>query len=118
MTISTSDVARVCHEANRAYCKTLGDDSQLAWKDAPEWQRESAIIGVAFLAGNPDAGPEALHENWCVGKRAEGWRHGDKKDPDAKVHPCLVPWDELPPEQRRKDVLFQAICRVLTEILR
>jgi hypothetical protein len=35
-------VARVCHEANRAYCQTLGDNSQPAWDDAPEWQKDSA----------------------------------------------------------------------------
>lgn len=31
-------IARMAHEANRAYCQALGDDSQPAWEDAPEWQ--------------------------------------------------------------------------------
>src|SRR5438105_262770 len=33
--------ARAAHEVNRAYCLALGDASQVAWEDAPEWQRSS-----------------------------------------------------------------------------
>ena len=39
-------VARICHEANRAYCQTIGDFSQRPWAEADEWQRKSAIEGV------------------------------------------------------------------------
>jgi hypothetical protein len=35
------------------------------------------------------------------------------KNPDAKEHPCFVPYDELPAEQRTKDYLFQAVVRAL-----
>ncbi len=44
-----------------------------------------------------------------------GWRYGLKKDPAAKTHPCLVPYWQLPAEQRRKDGLFAAIVAALTE---
>ena len=33
--MQTEQIARVCHEVNRAYCKALGDESQLPWVDAP-----------------------------------------------------------------------------------
>lgn len=32
-------VAHVAHEVNRAYCQSLGDNSQPTWEDAPHWQR-------------------------------------------------------------------------------
>lgn len=52
--------ARAAHEANRAYCLALGDTSQPAWDDAPEWQRTSAMKGVeGALAGNS---PRQSHE--------------------------------------------------------
>ena len=51
-----TQIAIICHEANRAYCKTLGDDSQLPWADAPQWQRDSIIAGVEYrLANRNDA---------------------------------------------------------------
>lgn len=107
------DIARVCHMVNRAYCKALGDGSQPTWEDAPEWQRDSARAGARLHLEHPEAGPEASHESWMAQKAAEGWVYGPVKDPEAKVHPCMVPFAELPREQQAKDFIFTAICREL-----
>lgn len=108
-------IAIVCHEANRAYCATIGDLSQPVWAEAPQWQRDSAINGVQFHIDNPDALPSASHENWLREKMEDGWVYGMKKDPDAKTHPCLVPYDALDEEQQIKDTLFIAIVRALSD---
>jgi hypothetical protein len=107
------DIARVCHEVNRAYCASQGDHSQPTWHEAPDWQRESAVAGVRFTLANPQAKPSDSHESWLAQKRDDGWKHGPAKDPERKEHPCLVPYDELPPEQKAKDYLFQAVVRSL-----
>lgn len=107
------NIAKVCHEANRAYCESIGDTSQVAWIDAPEWQRDSAIKGVQFCIDNPDAPPSANHESWLEVKRNDGWKYGPVKDIDKKEHPCFVPYEQLPPEQQKKDALFNAIVRAL-----
>lgn len=109
-----TQVARVCHEANRAYCILLGDFSQTRWEDAPDWQIASARAGVEFRALNPSAPPAAMHESWFAKKVADGWVYGEKKDEAAKTHPCMRPWTELPESQRRKDVLFSAVVDALT----
>jgi RyR domain len=106
-------IARVCHEANRAYCATIGDLSQPPWEEAPDWQRSSAVEGVRFCLANPDAPPSANHESWLEEKRRTGWTYGPGKDPEKKEHPCFVPYDELPIEQRRKDALFKAVVAAL-----
>lgn len=108
-------IASVCHEANRLYCECLGDFSQPGWSDAPNWQRDSVVAGVEFHRANPNAAPCASHEEWLRHKRAEGWVHGPTKDPGAKTHPCVVPYDMLPREQQIKDELFTAICGVLLQ---
>lgn len=112
--MNDTEIARVCHEINRAYCASQGDHTQPAWEDAPEWQRSSAIKGVAFTLDNPDAEPSDSHNSWLAEKEADGWKYGPVKDPDAKEHPCYVPYDQLPPEQKAKDYLFQAVVRALT----
>lgn len=109
----TLDIARVAHEASRAYCITLGDNSQLPWDEAPAWQRESVIAGVQFIADDPRRSPVDSHISWCDHKYATGWTYGPVKDEVAKTHPCLRPYHELPEEQRRKDALFVAIVRAL-----
>lgn len=108
------EIAKVCHEANRAYCQTIGDNSQLPWEECPDWQRQSAINGVEFHKNNPNSMPEDSHNNWMREKIADGWVYGEVKDPQAKTHPCIVEYDQLPIEQRRKDSLFIAIVRSLS----
>lgn len=110
---SVALAARVCHEVNRAYCGALGDNSQPSWDDAPEWQRESATQGVLGIVSGDVAQPSDAHESWLKHKDAEGWRYGDRKDADARTHPCMVPYAELPPEQQVKDALFFAAARAV-----
>lgn len=111
--MNTEDIARVCHEINRAYCAALGDNSQPPWEEAPEWQRSSAVNGAKHMLGNPGAKPSDSHESWLKEKAADGWKYGPVKDPEKKEHPCFVPYDELPVEQKVKDYLFQAVVRTL-----
>ena len=106
-------IAKVCHEANKAYCESIGDTSQKHWDDAPQWAKDSAIDGVKFHLLNPNALPSASHDNWAKMKVADGWVYGEKKDPEAKTHPCLVTFDKLPKEQQLKDHLFLTIVRTL-----
>lgn len=102
-------VAKFCHEINRAYCQALGDDSQLPWEEAPDWQRASAMKGVQFCLENPDAPASANHEAWLEVKKADGWSFGKVKDEAKKEHPCFVPYEQLPVEQKAKDYLFKAV---------
>lgn len=108
-------IAQVTHEANRAYCATLGDLSQAAWNEAPEWQRESARQGVRNILDGTVKSPMDSHVSWMDHKLAEGWQYGPTKDPERKQHPCLMPYTELPADQRRKDSLFFAVVRALVE---
>lgn len=109
MTKNVAAIAQVCHEANRAYCLTIGDTSQVPWDQAPQWQKDSAIKGVEFNLANPDAPASHSHDCWLEEKRANGWKYGPAKNPEKKEHPCFVPYEELPEEQKLKDHLFKAV---------
>lgn len=110
-------IARIAHETNRAYCQSIGDNSQPLWHNAPEWQKASALDGVKFhletLRAGKEPRPAASHENWLKQKEAEGWKFGPVKDPAKKEHPCFVPYDDLPIEQRQKDYLFAAVVKAV-----
>jgi len=107
-------IARVAHEVNRAYCAALGDNSQPSWEKAPAWQRESARMGVD-LHTMGDFGPEASHISWMNQKLNDGWVYGPVKDPEAKTHPCLVPFENLAPEQQAKDYLFRGVVHAMRD---
>lgn len=114
--MTPDEVAQVCHEANKAYCLVTGDRSQLAWEDAPDWQKNSVKRGVLALIVDPSLSPEELHAHWMRQKISEGWIYGLIKDVDKKMHPCIVDYRDLPEIQRLKDQLFQAIVRVLADL--
>lgn len=113
---TTAEIAQVCHEVNRAYCLATGDNSQPEWKDAPSWQKDSAIAGVIFHLNNPESKPSDSHEAWLEQKRQDGWQYGPVKDPEKKLHPCFIPYTGLPREQQAKDYLFLAIVRTMEKL--
>lgn len=104
--LTVTDVARICHETNRAYCFALGDFTQREWLYAPQWQKDSAIAGVIGIVSGRITKPSQSHESWLAVKRAEGWMYGPMKDVEHKLHPCFVPYEELSDEQKMKDELF------------
>ena len=115
--MTIEDIARICHEANTSLCRIHGDYTQTRWTLAEEWQRESAIKGVEFAIANPDAPASAQHDAWSQDKLANGWKFGPVKDASKKEHPCLVPFDQLPPSQQAKDYLFKAIVQALAPFI-
>lgn len=114
--VDIGQIAQVCHEANRAYCATLGDHSHQSWEKAPDWQRDSAIKGVLFHFQHPNAKPSDSHDSWLAEKANQGWKYGPHKDPVKKEHPCFVPYENLPFEQRMKDYIFSAICKAMLPV--
>lgn len=111
--LTPEQIAAVCHDANRRYCIALGDTTQPVWEEAPEWQRQSAINGVQFHIDNRFAHGIDSHENWMREKLANGWKYGPVKDPERKEHPCLMPYHELPLDQRIKDSIFVGVVRAI-----
>lgn len=46
---------------------------------------------------------ENVHEVWSAGRIADGWRWGEQRDDERKLHPCLVPYDQLPESEKEYD---------------
>lgn len=115
--LNIEDIAKTCHQANRAYCIALGDFSQPMWDSAPEWQKKSAINGVVFHIKNPFSGGQASHDNRMQEKLKDGWVYGPVKDAERKRHPCIVKYTDLPVEQRAKDYIFSSIVQSLGRLV-
>lgn len=109
-------IAELCHEANRAYCQALGDQSQVPWPEAADWQKESAIAGVKYVMENPKVKPSDSHESWLREKEKDGWKYGRVKDVEKKEHPCFVSYDSLSIEQKAKDHIFLAIVKTVLRL--
>ena len=43
------------------------------------------------------------HEVWAQRRMAEGWHRGGARDDERKVHPCLIPYEELTESEKDYD---------------
>jgi hypothetical protein len=46
---------------------------------------------------------EAEHERWMRSKLEDGWKHAAVTDKEKKLHKCIVPWKDLPEDEKEKD---------------
>lgn len=44
------------------------------------------------------------HEVWSSQRLRDGWRYGEQRDDGQKLHPCLVPYEELDQTERGYDL--------------
>ena len=44
-----------------------------------------------------------VHEIWAETRIAQGWTFGSERNDAEKKHPCLVPYEELPEEEKVYD---------------
>ena len=44
-----------------------------------------------------------VHEQWAAARMKDGWRYGPARDDREKLHPCLVPYEELPESEKEYD---------------
>jgi hypothetical protein len=43
------------------------------------------------------------HEVWSQQRLADGWQYGAERNDVLKLHPCLVPYEELPESEKEYD---------------
>jgi hypothetical protein len=108
----TEQIARVCHAAISELQQVYEDSCpSVPWDSADEESRRSTFASVEAVLAGADA--EELHAEWARGKAAEGWRRGPLKDAEARTHPALVPFADLPASEQVKDVVFAAVVRAM-----
>ena len=103
--LTMEDVVRISsklvHALNNSICALNGEE-QVEWEDAPAYMREGLQMAIkhGFEKG---VDPRQGHEDWMASRIAQGWTLGPVKSIENKVSPCLIPYDDLPYEQRVKD---------------
>ena len=44
-----------------------------------------------------------VHEVWAETRLCQGWTYGEQRNDELKTHPCLIPYEELPEEEKEYD---------------
>lgn len=54
------------------------------------------------------------HEVWAAQRISDGWSYGPVRDESGRRHPCLVPYENLPEEEKRYDrILAENTLRLI-----
>lgn len=56
--------------------------------------------------------PKTAHDSWMKKYEEMGWIFGKEYDPDRKIHPDLIPYEELDPREKVKDDVFLALVNI------
>lgn len=109
-------IAAIAHTLNVAYCESQGDFTHKPWAELSAEQQAGYVKGVEMHIANPDTTPEQAHEAWLLARTEEGWSFGEIKDVENKLHPCFLPYDQLPAAQKAKDYLFRATVHAVKDL--
>ena len=44
-----------------------------------------------------------VHDVWAETRFSQGWTYGKERDDEKKTHPCLIPYEELPDNEKEYD---------------
>lgn len=89
-------------EANRQQADDIGVKPQAVRCSAAPLVDWSEPL-FAFTPAEVERLAVMEHDRWMAAKRQAGWRYGPQKDNDAKAHPCLVPYAQIPSDEQDKD---------------
>ncbi len=80
-----------------------------------EPNRRAGMKAAIKNALTTDTTPEQSHINWLAAQEALGYKYGTEIDRVNLLHPCMVPYEQLPAEQKLKDDMFVAIIKSFKE---
>ena len=46
---------------------------------------------------------ENTHDVWAKNRIEEGWKYGEERNDNLKLHPCLIPYSELSESEKEYD---------------
>lgn len=108
--------ARSAYGAVSATREAFGETMRPSWESLPPMTR-AQLVEAARLVLLRGASPRGLHEQWLKDRLATGWTYGDTEDRVNRFHPAMLPWDDLPAEQRAKGHAFALVARAVGNVL-
>jgi len=85
----------------------------LPWDEREKDFKDQFLEVIERQTGELRSGsPEELHGSWMQSYISMGWVFGEEYDRESRVHPDLVPYDQLGQLERDKDAVFVVLCEI------
>ncbi len=106
-------ILTVVHNAN-AVLKKINGEKHEELADMEPARRAGIKAAIKYALEN-DTTPEESHNKWLVAQEALGYKYGVEIDRVNLLHPCMVPYEQLPAAQKLKDDMFMSIINSFKE---
>lgn len=101
---------------NAARIAAIGADAPIVpvpWAERESSFREQFLNVIERQCGpQRSKSPTELHGSWMQAYYSMGWVYGEKYDRENRIHPDLVPYDQLGQLERDKDAIFILLCDI------
>jgi len=104
-----AQLAPIDKEDNRAAARRIPEILALAGMGIAD-EKEAAASGQPdddvvskHLEHHLERLAEAEHDGWMEQRLKNGWRYGEPRDDEKKIHPLLRPYADLPEKEKNKD---------------
>ena len=61
--------------------------------------------------------PEEAHNSWWREYEKMGWKCGKVRDVINKTHPDMIPYEDLPQDEKEKDAIFLTFVWLVFEVI-
>lgn len=102
------DLSADAREANRAAARRIAEVlAVVGVRILPPHQAQSEALSEGGLQDLIERNMKLLelaeHDGWVRQKVESGWKFAAVRDDAQKLHPCIVPFDELSEDEKEKD---------------
>jgi len=89
-------------EMNRSQADSIGEKLRAINCDIAPWS-DYGGDKFTFNEDEIEMMAEMEHERWCEQKRQQGWVYGEIRDDKLKIHPSMVPYDDVHLSENEKE---------------
>ena len=111
--LNSLEIAAIIHGATSVIPR-LDGSCVLKWEEMDDNHQQLAANAVKEIYSNPLKSAEEYQNLWMKLKIEDGWSLGNF-DLDKKLHPSLLPFNELPESEIAKDLIWQSLTSVLAQ---
>lgn len=113
--MSIEQLAQIAYDAGAGLARVWGGSDRF-WEDAPN-KHHASIKATRFLLTHPDADAAMMHDELYMSGRLDGWTRGANYDPEAKISPHFLSFEECSGRAKDLDNLFVVIVRALQHLV-
>ena len=111
-------IAKIIYEATRIEAK-WSERSIVPekWENRDEkFKKQFIDIIDKYLSQEKLPTPEEAHNSWVQSYIDMGWKYGEKRDVEKKTHPDILPFSQLPKDERDKDAIFLVVVWIVKKL--